>query len=1455
MTAIHTNRLSGSANTTTTTTMSHGLGTPSRYDQTQRSLDDIDLGSFAASFTSPGLDKNLLQNMARNKQRGPTRSLSTPLRPALAGGNRGVSNGKEFTPLLKSVHMSAMKSKLKNRMLPDSPIPDAEDGDETFRSGNTTGVKVLDSSSITSTPGPPSHRRGGRREKELEVLQAEGQMLTLREQERIIDEMKKENFGLKMKMVLLQDKLGKFPVGEKQAIEENIEIKVEREGLRTELKKAKKSLSQSEKAIAELRREMGDMESKADREFRSGKRGEEADRLLGEALEKLEEKERELDEVLDENDRLREEADGLFDKVNQLEHGGAADEEKEEEIRGLRTQVDQLSVEKEYFEGEVRRVEGEKEEVADELDAAKHDLKEKELELKEMQLNKNREVGERERQVRELERENREVKSQLERLREEKVGLEGNMDGALKTAHVRIDSLQEMITSLQTQLQKETSAKAGVIEERGGLEVRVSKLEEEKRQLELKYEQMEDEKDALDFEKKKLEAEKQKVVTERDGLEDDLENLRDELRNKSFSFKSRVSERDEARKGMQQELAALRQEYDDLHEMYGEKVRECERLERRLNEVGGEFDGETQALQDKLDVLQHEKDVAVKSQKELEGEVRKVKSELHNVTSEKELVQHRHDVLTDESSTLQRDIAKLRANIREAQSALQHEREAAAVNEQTLREEWKADSDRLTEALERARVAMEERRQQTERLVTDWNLEKRQLEARAEKAEVMVKSLQNTIDQLRKMEQGLQGKEVKVHQAFHDERERHHAAEQVFNRQIKDLQEEIEARKGTLEAKISELNGAREELRQSKKSEKALEEKIRLLDDEIEVLSAQLDEAGEDNNKDLVVVRAECEALRKKLAATKAELTRAENENAHAKADMQNIRVDLEAEMGGQNQLKIQLQEANRRLEGAQREKKQLQEQLSKVQTQAHAIRTTAMDIEAERDELLSRLKDLNGRVDVTKNIDTEKMELRKAKSKLELDLQRVRDERGLYAEKAQQLEVDLEEAFTNATREQAKLEKQVWELQSQLKSAVEMREREVASAKRNVERLERRVSELVQVDGGHDSDLDLELATVREHLAEARRRESEVVQREIQSKKTARELRMKVDKLERELSEAQNELAMKSTVGTSFMNTPGGRKAEVEELRGQLAEAQDKIREFRTQVKSLERAATSQKSAYEKLEYEKQLLEQEVNDCHTSNDELVQKNLDASGTIGTLRHKILQLEKGLNDAKINKHIRNSEATRSVQQQVAEERAELHQHLKQATLEIEQLQTEVESRNEEIRSHLKLQRELESQLRGVKREKDRIDADVQTTANELRKVQGKYVKAKEKMGQMQLAWDNERRVVKERIRAGVVGGVGARDGEVEKAIQESETRHLGELRGLAMQIRYLKAKIEREKGFRMDLSFVKSFFLMQINLYSTWYVTIPSPIPGFPFMVFMMVTDGLGGIATKRTCR
>lgn len=504
--------------------MVYGLDTP-RADVTQRSYDDLDLGSIADSFKSPGLDKNIIQNLGKGRRSLGHRSISTPLRPIVGGASRQGA-GKEFTPLLKSVHMSQMKSKLhRNRAsMPDSPIPGLDDADETFKSGNTTEAKLPEISSIASTPAVSLPRRRGKGA-EKEVLQAEGQMLTLREQERIIDEIKKENFNLKMKLVFLEDKLTKGfsgPDAAQRAIKENIEIKVEKETLKAELKRAKKSLVQSEKAISDMRKEMDEMESRADKDFHKGAKSDEVDKLLQEAIDKLEDKERELEEVLEENEKLREEADGYFNKLNQLEHG--ADEEAKE-VDTLHERIKELEGDKEDLETEVRRIEGEKDEIMEEVEAVRQDLKRKELELKEMQLNNSRDVGDKERELRELEKENRELRSEVSRLKEEKLGVEGNMDGALKTAHARIDSLQDTITTLESQLQQETRSKSLVIEERARLEARVAKLEDERKQLELKFEQMEDERDALDFEKKKLESERQKIMNERDSLEDDLENV------------------------------------------------------------------------------------------------------------------------------------------------------------------------------------------------------------------------------------------------------------------------------------------------------------------------------------------------------------------------------------------------------------------------------------------------------------------------------------------------------------------------------------------------------------------------------------------------------------------------------------------------------------------------------------------------------------------------------------------------------------------------------------------------------------------------------------------------------------------------------------------------------------------------------------------------------------------
>ena len=246
------------------------------------------------------------------------------------------------------------------------------------------------------------------------------------------------------------------------------------------------------------------------------------------------------------------------------------------------------------------------------------------------------------------------------------------------------------------------------------------------------------------------------------------------MQNKSFSYNSRVTELDDARKLIQQELTAVKQEYSELQDLHKENVLECRNLKQRLR-LNGESDGEAQAL------LQCEKDINTKAHKELE-------QELHNTTTEEDLLQHRHDALTSESLNLQRDISKLETDIMELNAVLQQEWEAAVV-----------ESNRWTKALERGNATLEAMMQQSEKALGDWNLEKRKLEARAEKTEDISRSLRNTI-------------------------------------------EEAEYLRKTLEQKLNTLG---EELRQSTESEKALKDNVWQLNDEIEVLIGELEEAEE----------------------------------------------------------------------------------------------------------------------------------------------------------------------------------------------------------------------------------------------------------------------------------------------------------------------------------------------------------------------------------------------------------------------------------------------------------------------------------------------------------------------------------------------------------------------------------------------------------------------------------
>ena len=89
----------------------------------------------------------------------------------------------------------------------------------------------------------------------------------------------------------------------------------------------------------------------------------------------------------------------------------------------------------------------------------------------------------------------------------------------------------------------------------------------------------------------------------------------------------------------------------------------------------------------------------------------------------------------------------------------------------------------------------------------------------------------------------------------------------------------------------------------------------------------------------------------------------------------------------------------------------------------------------------------------------------------------------------------------------------------------------------------------------------------------------------------------------------------------------------------------------------------------------------------------------------------------------------------------------------------------------------------------------------------------------------------------EREKEGLTRGVRFADMSVSKVGDgegEGEKRLKREVRGLAMQVEWLRARCKREEGLRGDAAWAKRFMLLQVELFGAWYVSL-LPISHFTF--------------------
>lgn len=866
---------------------------------------------------------------------------------------------------------------------------------------------------------------------------------------------------------------------------------------------------------------------------------------------------------------------------------------------------------------------------------------------------------------------------------------------------------------------------------------------------------------------------------------------------------------------LQINLATLRADHAQLEERFGEQSRELRKAKEQTSDAAQDADVREQRLVDENELLRHENQACTRKCENLSTQVQQLNQELRSKIEEKDLLHSRHDALTLESKTLQKDLAKTQSNLEELERSLEDERQHALENDRQLRAEAEAEINRLSEEIDSVHRELEDKESQDAADRDHWESQRRNLLSQKEKANEQAAGLQRTITKLQEAEGTLSGREMKLKEALESEKQRFQSEENVLGRQIQELHTDVDNKRQMLDDLRAELSDTKEELRVSQRDQLIFEEKVQALEDELEVLQAELDDEAERANEEINAATQQVDSLQQQLKLAKEELSR-------GKAAHTDARIKDESN----EQLAARLHDHEVQLNRIRTEKQMLQDKLATNNIELYSLRAASAEANAEQGELKSQLQHMQNQADETFKLDHEKINLRTAKQKLENEVGRLHKERKGLLEKSAAIEHELEDEVERASAVEGRLNNEIDDLRHKVAASSEGRDRELLAARKKAQRLEIQISGLQSrlAQGEQDDDATEELSLFQKDLAAARAKETELLQREATHKESIRDLKQNVARLERQLHEV--EIARLAVNSPQPSVSGSARKDEITELRRQLADAHQQIKHSRTKSRDGERElqrklaelnqqAQSDKDADER---ERDLLELELSSCRMQHDQQLAKAAAAEKNVARLRARVQNLEK---DLKVHRQTAAGDLT------MADERKDLHEMLKDAKLTAESLQVEISSRETMLTASSSREKELRAHIRRVREERNHQLDKSTALSTELEHLQGRYERAVDNFTRQQKVWEEERkkmtsgvRFVNTSLSSVHAGDATAELKEMEQEMQEKERRHEGELKGLANQIQWLKVLGRREESFRYGLVHGKKYLLKQIEMHN-----------------------------------
>lgn len=984
--------------------------------------------------------------------------------------------------------------------------------------------------------------------------------------------------------------------------------------------------------------------------------------------------------------------------------------------------------------------------------------------------------------------------------------------------NVEIEKLRDAVTDLEHDVREKDRVLGDLEDQIDDQKQQINERDDEIVQLEDEVKKVKQERAALNQDQWQMEIDDAKATIEE--LQEDIKSLRQEV--------------NDAKEDAEQAVFAKTRAEQDLEELQDELANKSiapQGLNRQIEEKANRLQAELEEQKKKFDELKKERDDIEETAIQLQDDLEETRKDLFATEEDRE--------------------GKLKA-IERLQQRITDLDQSGGKRVQQLKNELD-EAIRNKEHLELQVQQLNDQLDRTERELRNTSEEKSLLQIRH--------------DALTSESQSLQSELSRTKEELLDVR---HALDQEKNHA---LQLEVEIRqeyKGEVERLIEEQEDLKADIREK---QRLYDSDLSKWDGEKRALQSQL-RSAEDTSASLKRTIEKLQAVEGSLSgretklqeAIKIEKERAAKSESLLNSQISELKKSLETKQGMLEQVQSELSSVREDLRLEQREHKNLSDQVTALEDEIDVLQSSADEeaaqLQSQIADSASKLRSLESELKIYKDeldrandrpnksilerqssnlrdVETQLSKVTESERKLQQQLNALSSEMRQLKNRTADIEAERDIAKSQLTALQSRTQSPIKSSFSPSKSTrfsestfssdAEKIELKTQVTRLNIE-LDRLRSEATLLSESK-ALLEAELLAERENARDDRlllkERDLDLLKCDAAAKETIRDLKRQIGELERQAHHLEISLLQQSSPGSGSSMSGSARKNELIEVRAQLAAAHASIKDLRSKLKETEKEAAKkvQASKHEiarltdSFETERFDLERELQNALDEREILESRTAASESSITRLKAQIKSLEAELRSER-------RKAGSSDDHTLVRERGELHDMLRASQEEVERLEKDVQSQSSTIKRLSSSEAELRDQLKRVRDDRASQRLATSKATSELERLEIAFQTE-------QRRWEEERTSLTRSVRFPNMSLSELREDEREvlkRELDDKERRHGKELRGLAMQIEWLKAKVRREESLRADAAYAKRFVLLQVELYGSWYVYFRFPL-------------------------